>query len=85
MEAIVILAGGAGTRLWPASTAERPKQFLTLGQERSFLQTTVDRALKVNPGAEILVVTHRDYVKGTANSSRASRRQARASPSCLSP
>ncbi len=66
MEAIVILAGGAGTRLWPASTKERPKQFLSLGLDRSFLQTTVERALEVNPRAELLVVTHRDYAEGTS-------------------
>lgn len=70
MEAIVILAGGAGTRLWPASTKERPKQFLSLGLDRSFLQTTVERALEVNPGAELLVVTHRDYAEGTVEQLR---------------
>lgn len=39
----VVLAGGAGTRLWPLSRAEFPKQFLTLGGESSLLQSTVLR------------------------------------------
>jgi mannose-1-phosphate guanylyltransferase len=40
----VVLAGGTGTRLYPASRADRPKQFLALGCGRSLLARTVDRA-----------------------------------------
>lgn len=40
----VVLAGGTGTRLYPASRSHRPKQFLSLGDERSLLARTVDRA-----------------------------------------
>jgi len=39
----VVLAGGSGTRLWPLSRTEYPKQFLSLGQELSLLQSTVSR------------------------------------------
>ena len=35
---VTIMAGGAGIRFWPLSTAERPKQFLKLTGERSLLQ-----------------------------------------------
>lgn len=39
----VILSGGSGTRLWPMSTPERPKQFLPLASENSMLQATLAR------------------------------------------
>jgi len=40
----VVLAGGTGTRLYPASRSDRPKQFLPLASDRSLLAETVDRA-----------------------------------------
>jgi mannose-1-phosphate guanylyltransferase len=39
----VVMAGGTGTRLYPASRSDRPKQFLSLGGEKSLLARTVDR------------------------------------------
>ncbi|QDX40356.1 mannose-1-phosphate guanylyltransferase [Salarchaeum sp. JOR-1] len=39
----LLLAGGTGTRLYPASRSDRPKQFLTLDGERSLLRRTADR------------------------------------------
>jgi mannose-1-phosphate guanylyltransferase len=39
----VVMAGGTGTRLYPASRSDRPKQFLSLAGERSLLARTVDR------------------------------------------
>ncbi|MBL4892679.1 MAG: hypothetical protein JKX91_12825 [Rhizobiaceae bacterium] len=39
----VILCGGAGSRLWPLSREERPKQFQSLLSEHSMLQETVKR------------------------------------------
>jgi mannose-1-phosphate guanylyltransferase len=39
----VILSGGSGTRLWPMSRAERPKQFLPLTGDRTMMQLTLDR------------------------------------------
>ena len=39
----VILAGGSGTRLWPLSRDNYPKQFLRLYNEKSLLQNTVER------------------------------------------
>ncbi len=46
----VLLAGGSGTRLWPQSREQYPKQFLSLVDERSLLQNTALRAALV-PGA----------------------------------
>ncbi len=54
----VIMAGGAGTRFWPASTEQSPKQLLTLTGDRSLLQLAVDRARALVPPARILVVTN---------------------------
>jgi mannose-1-phosphate guanylyltransferase len=53
----VIMAGGGGTRLWPLSNRERPKQMLTLGGERTLFQVAVDRLEGLLPAHRILVVT----------------------------
>ncbi|MCU4719197.1 mannose-1-phosphate guanylyltransferase [Halapricum hydrolyticum] len=42
--AAVVLAGGTGTRLYPAARSDRPKQFLSFGDEQSMLEATVERA-----------------------------------------
>ena len=39
----IVLSGGAGTRLWPLSTAERPKQFLPLTGPKSLFRETLER------------------------------------------
>lgn len=56
------MAGGVGSRFWPMSTTERPKQFIdVLGVGRSLLQLTVDRFKGVIEPENIWVVTNRDY------------------------
>jgi mannose-1-phosphate guanylyltransferase len=56
------MAGGGGTRFWPLSRVDKPKQFLAVAGERSLLQTTWDRALEVVAGPEhVLVVTGSGY------------------------
>ena len=61
---VVIMAGGIGSRLWPASTPERPKQFIDLlGVGKSLLQLTADRFLPVCDMSCIWVVTSRNYVE----------------------
>ncbi len=52
---IVILAGGSGTRLWPLSRENHPKQFLDLENKGfSLLQSTVKRALKISDNILII-------------------------------
>jgi len=53
---VLVLSGGAGTRLWPLSRRDRPKQFLELLGERSLLQDTVDRVSEFVPKERIFVV-----------------------------
>ncbi len=59
---IVILAGGAGTRLWPMSTEKKPKQFQRLLSKKSMLQETFDRVSFENP-ENIYVSTNSRYVQ----------------------
>ena len=56
------MAGGAGTRFWPNSRLEKPKQFLNLLGERSMIQNTIDRILPLIPIDRILVITNEHYV-----------------------
>ena len=57
----VLMAGGTGSRFWPASTEERPKQFLSLFGERSLLQQARDRLDGLVPPERILVVTNEAF------------------------
>jgi mannose-1-phosphate guanylyltransferase/mannose-6-phosphate isomerase len=56
----LLLAGGAGTRLWPLSTDERPKQFLKLWGGRSLLRAAYERVHPLS-GEEIFVATSERY------------------------
>ena len=53
----VIMAGGSGTRFWPASRKKRPKQFLTLVAESPLLRITYDRLEGLVPPGRVWVVT----------------------------
>ena len=44
----VVLAGGSGLRLWPVSTREIPKQFISLGKQGTLLQETLRRVILIN-------------------------------------
>lgn len=58
----VVLCGGSGTRLWPASRPERPKQFLDLVSDSSLFQETVARVAPLAAdGGAVLVVAGRDH------------------------
>jgi mannose-1-phosphate guanylyltransferase len=53
----VIMAGGGGTRLWPVSRKERPKQLLALLGKETLFQSTVARLESLFPAERILIVT----------------------------
>lgn len=59
---IIILAGGSGTRLWPLSRTRFPKQFVKLrGMDKSILQMTIGRCLKLADLQDIYIVTNGEY------------------------
>lgn len=59
----LIMAGGRGTRFWPKSTEEKPKQFLKLVGEKTMIQMTIDRVRKIMPIEKIFIVTCAKYVE----------------------
>jgi len=64
----VILSGGAGTRLWPASRESEPKPFLTMPDGLSLVQKALARAFSLGAPMdvpEVIVVTNRDYLYRT--------------------
>jgi mannose-1-phosphate guanylyltransferase len=59
---VVIMAGGIGTRFWPFSRTNHPKQFLDiLGNGKTLIQMTVERFRHICPAENIFVVTNSDY------------------------
>ncbi|MCW1908496.1 MAG: sugar phosphate nucleotidyltransferase [Candidatus Saccharibacteria bacterium] len=60
---VVIIAGGSGTRLWPLSTPEYPKHLLSLTNERSLLQNTLDRVKQLTSAEKILVISEASHIK----------------------
>ena len=59
---LVIMAGGVGSRLWPMSTTEMPKQFVdVLGCGRTLIQLTLDRFRGIVPEENVWVVTSAEY------------------------
>lgn len=58
----VILAGGSGTRLWPRSRRQHPKQLLDLLSERTMLQETVERIAPLVSYSNVFVITNHEYV-----------------------
>jgi len=58
---IIILAGGSGTRLWPLSRKNFPKQFLKIYNEKSLFRETIDRYLKRFSPEDLLILSNRCY------------------------
>ena len=60
---LVIMAGGVGSRFWPMSTEEKPKQFIdVLGVGKSLLQLTVERFCGIAKPQNVWVVTNKAYI-----------------------
>ncbi len=59
---VAIMAGGVGSRFWPASREDKPKQFLDImGDGRSLLRMTYERFLRVTSADQIFIVTNGKY------------------------
>lgn len=63
----VIMAGGRGTRFWPASTKARPKQFMELLTGGTMLQKTAGRFANISDSENVLVVTGANHKKIVTN------------------
>ncbi len=59
--AIVIIAGGSGTRLWPLSRKESPKQFQSFVSDKTLLEETYDRVKQVVPVNRVFVASSEKY------------------------
>jgi mannose-1-phosphate guanylyltransferase len=62
LQIIVIMAGGSGTRLWPLSRKHSPKQFQALISQKTLLEETYDRALKIVDAEQIYIATTEEYL-----------------------
>lgn len=63
---MVVLAGGIGSRFWPLSTPERPKQLLPLVSDRPLLRDTLDRVRPLADAAHTLILTNASLVPAIA-------------------
>jgi mannose-1-phosphate guanylyltransferase/mannose-6-phosphate isomerase len=59
---VLILAGGSGTRLWPASNSSHPKQFIPVRDGKSLLRLTIERAGALDISGDIVMITLRDQL-----------------------
>ena len=70
MDYVFILAGGKGTRLWPASLSSEPKQFMKLIGNRSLLQLSLLRASALKPEKAVIIISlasQKDMVERDVN------------------
>ncbi len=58
---VLIIAGGKGERLWPLSRINKPKQFLSIGSDKTLLENTIERAKTVVKEENIFIITGKNY------------------------
>lgn len=63
----LIMAGGIGSRFWPQSTEDMPKQFLKLLGEKTMIRMTYDRINELIPAENIFIITNDRYVEKIRN------------------
>jgi len=63
IENVIIMAGGSGRRLWPASLGSKPKQFLKVNGKTSLFQEILKLAFHLGVSGRIYVVTHQSHVE----------------------
>ena len=85
----IIMAGGVGTRFWPLSRQNKPKQFLDImGTGKSFLRHTFERFAPLVPDENFIVVTNRrsqDLIRNILPANRFSASRSAAIPRRPSP
>jgi mannose-1-phosphate guanylyltransferase len=67
----VVLAGGVGSRFWPLSTPQRPKQLLPLVNAEPLLTNTLNRLAPIVPGAQTLILTNASLADAIARATPA--------------
>jgi len=63
LDHVFILAGGSGTRLWPASNSGRPKQFIPVQDGKSLLHLTIERAFGLGIRGSVIIITLADQLE----------------------
>jgi mannose-1-phosphate guanylyltransferase len=58
---VVIMAGGSGTRFWPKSRSNYPKQFLSIGSDKSLIEETVERFQEMVKPENILIIINKEH------------------------
>lgn len=62
-KAVLIMAGGKGERLWPLSRTDKPKQFLSIIENKSLIELAVERSKKLTDEENIFIITGETYRK----------------------